>query len=198
MSNLTPIDIKQCTSRDEVLNTCYDAFKSKLFSKDYSPVLFGKCVTVAFKSWILNRHNTFWHISSIDEMEIFDVLPCNNDDSGVFCNENCNSKEFQVTVDSKIRNVCLYRSTRISLITEIFNLADNKDQRVKVWKKYDKASAKWSLCLRFIDRSVDYFILLRIKENKYVLETAYPVFYVNAKKDYDTEYQKYINSQAAE
>ena len=47
--------------------------------------------------------------------------------------------------------------------------------------------------LRYQEEELDYLIVLEKKSEKRVqLITAYPVFFVSAKKDYEKDYQNYI------
>ena len=52
---------------------------------------------------------------------------------------------------------------------------------------------KKRLYLRYQEEELDYLIVLEKKSEKRVqLITAYPVFFVSAKKDYEKDYQNYI------
>jgi hypothetical protein len=49
--------------------------------------------------------------------------------------------------------------------------------------------------LRYQYRHVDYVAVFEDKPNgKYVFITAYPVFYINTKKAFDKDYEKYIST----
>ena len=54
---------------------------------------------------------------------------------------------------------------------------------------------KKRLYLRYQEEELDYLVVLEKKSERRVqLITAYPVFFVSAKKDYEKDYQNYINN----
>ena len=71
-------------------------------------------------------------------------------------------------------------------------LYNENDVRVKYWEKINSKKKK-RLYLRYQEEEVDYLIVFEKKSEKRVqLITAYPIFFVSAKKDYEKDYQNYI------
>ena len=69
---------------------------------------------------------------------------------------------------------------------------NENDVRVKYWEKVNSKKKK-RLYLRYLEEELDYLIVFEKKNEKRVqLITAYPVFFVSAKKDYEEDYQNYI------
>lgn len=72
---------------------------------------------------------------------------------------------------------------------------DGNDVRVKYWEKVNSKKKK-RLYLRYQEEELDYLIVLEKKSEKRVqLITAYPVLFVNTKKDYQN-YIKEIEKEA--
>ncbi len=71
-----------------------------------------------------------------------------------------------------------YRSHCINFVSVMEKVNSNKKKR---------------LYLRYQEEELDYLIVFEKKSEKRVqLITAYPVFFVSAKKDYEKDYQNYI------
>ncbi|MEC0320140.1 hypothetical protein P8791_01865 [Bacillus subtilis] len=161
----------------------------------------GKFIYVNFNSWINNKSEVFWHLISLNKNEKFNILPCNNCISITKCFSNCIENSRKITFKNKdIRNICYYRGIRIHWINEILNLANQGDPDIKIWKLRKKGGRDQTY-IRFINGTVDYVIILdefrkggRLKN--YVLTTAYPVFYINSKVNFDSAYSNYIKSLA--
>ena len=65
------------------------------------------------------------------------------------------------------------------------------DARVKYWEKVNSQKRN-RLYLRYQEDELDYLIVFEAKgEKKVRLITAYPIFFVSAKKDYEKDYQDY-------
>ena len=96
--------------------------------------------------------------------------------------------------DGNVRAKCLYRALRVGWIKEVIELYNENDVRVKYWEKINSKKKK-RLYLRYQEEELDYLIVLEKKSEKRVqLITAYPVFFVSAKKDY----QNYIKETEKE
>ena len=95
-----------------------------------------------------------------------------------------------------VRAKCLYRALRVGWIRDIIELYNVNDMRVKYWKKVNSKKRN-RLYLRYQEEELDYLIVFEEKSEKRVqLITAYPIFFVSAKRDYEKDYQEYIKNLA--
>jgi hypothetical protein len=79
----------------------------------------------------------------------------------------------------------------VGWIREVIELYNANDSRVKYWEKVNSAKRK-RLYIRYQEEEIDYLVVLEDKSEKRVqLITAYPVFFVSAKRDYDADFQNY-------
>lgn len=186
-SELSPlIDISMTKNIDNIIDITYNEFKSKFMIKENRPKLFGKFIYVNFQNWIECKSEMFWHFISLNEIEKFGVFPCENSISDNVCNGNCMNRIKQVSLsDGQIRNICVYRAVRINWIIDIIELANNNSKYIKVWMKGKK------LHVRFQHEDVDYIVIFEMNRNKYRIISAFPIFYINKKKTFDNDYQKY-------
>ena len=91
-----------------------------------------------------------------------------------------------------VRTKCLYRALRVGWIIEIIELYNENDVWVNYWEKVNSKKKK-RLYIHYQEEELDYLIVFEKKSEKRVqLITAYPVFFVSAKKDYEKDYQNYI------
>lgn len=92
------------------------------------------------------------------------------------------------------RAKCIYRAVRVSWIREIIDLYNDGDKRVKYWEKIN-SNKKKRIYLRYQEAELDYIVIFEDKSDKrVVLITGYPVFFISAKKDYESDYQNYIKN----
>ncbi|WP_063095588.1 hypothetical protein [Bacillus amyloliquefaciens] len=197
-----PIDITGMTNHSDIENALYSVFQSKIMDRENRSKFQGKFIYVDCNSWIKNKNEMFWHLISLNEEEKFNVFPCNNCVSATKCFSNCttNARSIHMKNDD-IRNICYYRGIRVHWINEIVHLANNGDPDVRIWRVTKKRGRKQTY-IRFINGAVDYIIVLdeRFKAGElsnYILTTAYPVFYINAKDNFDKAYSKYIQILSA-
>ncbi|AYK67192.1 hypothetical protein D9C11_18380 [Bacillus subtilis subsp. subtilis] len=196
-----PIDITGKTEHSDIEDLLYKIFKREIMDQKNRGEFQGKFIYVNFNSWINNKSEVFWHLISLNKNEKFNILPCNNCISITKCFSNCIENSRKITFKNKdIRNICYYRGIRIHWINEILNLANQGDPDIKIWKLRKKGGRDQTY-IRFINGTVDYVIILdefrkggRLKN--YVLTTAYPVFYINSKVNFDSAYSNYIKSLA--
>ena len=191
MSKLSPIiDIDGCNSIDEIIEISYRDFKSNIMDKVVRPRLFGKLVFIKFDWWIEHKAEMYWHLASLHEKERFNVFPCGNHISENRCNRNCVYQNRQITLkNGQKRYICVYRAIRVNWINDIIELANKKDISVKEWTKDDK------LHLRFQHEDIDYIVIFEIHSKRYQLITAFPVFYINKKMEFDKDYSNYVKSK---
>ena len=80
---------------------------------------------------------------------------------------------------------------RIGWINDIINLYNSEDPRVKYWEKIN-SNKRNRIFLRYEEDEIDYMVVFEDKsKNRVVLITAFPIFFISAKKDYETAYQEY-------
>lgn len=189
---LTPITFDKTLDLSTIFDNCHNRFKETIATKD-RPLFQGMEIYVPL-NWIEHKAEIFWHSASIEQKAKLDIKPCTNDISSAFCSENCISGMEVITMnDGNIRAKCLYRALRVGWIREIIELYNENDVRVKYWEKVNSKKKK-RLYLRYQEEELDYLIVFEKKSEKRVqLITAYPIFFVSAKKDYEKDYQNYIN-----
>lgn len=188
---LTPIDIDKNLELSEMFDACHNKFKETIATKD-RPLFQGMEIYVPLK-WIESKAEIFWHSASIEQKGNLNIKPCTNDLSSAFCSENCILGTDLITMSNGTeRAKCLYRALRVGWISEIIELYNENDTRVKYWEKTN-SNKKKRLYLRYQEEEIDYLIVLEKRSEKKVqLITAYPIFFVSAKKDYEKDYQDYI------
>ncbi|WP_270395870.1 hypothetical protein [Mediterraneibacter massiliensis] len=174
-----------------IFDICHNRFKETITTKD-RPLFQGMEIYVPLK-WIESKAEIFWHSASIEQKAKLDIKPCINDLSSALCPENCILGTDLITMNNgDVRTKCLYRALRVGWIREIIELYNENDVRVKYWEKVN-SKKKNRLYLRYQEEELDYLIVFEKKSEKRVqLITAYPVFFVSAKKDYEKDYQNYI------
>ncbi|MCM3560568.1 hypothetical protein M4D57_18540 [Brevibacillus borstelensis] len=196
----SPIPITNHTTNGEILDYLYSIFKENIMDKAKRPKLFNKFIFINFSKWIDLKSEVFWHLISLNRNERFNILPCNNDVTFMMCPNNCiTPTETVLLSDGSERNVCYYRGTRIHWINEIIELANKSDEDIKTWKKKNiiRGIPVQQLYIRFTHGSVDYVIVFEEKYSQsgdvyqYYFVTAFPVFYISKKLEFDQEYQSY-------
>lgn len=186
-SKLSPIKKVSDEKFEDIIEDAYEVFRTEFMDKEKRPRLFNKFIFIDFKYWFDNKADCFWHLVSLHETERFGVFPCENNISEVVCKENCISKIKQVRIkNNQLRDLCIFRMLRIQWVMDIVKLADKKDENTKVWIKDDK------LHIRYQHEDVDYVVILLNAKNRYQLISAFPVFYINKKKQFDNDYNNYI------
>ncbi|MED3888009.1 hypothetical protein [Priestia aryabhattai] len=199
----SPIYIDKAKNDKELINDLYEDFKKNLMDREKRVKLFNRDIFVDCKNWITYKNEVFWHLISLSENEKFNILPCNNCASGSRCNSNCIEKVDEVTLtNGQKRYICLYRGIRINWVSEIISLANHGDENIKTWKKEIKKGRRdvVQFYIRFTHDAVDYVILFEEKYkngelSRYHFITAFPVFYINKKQEYELDYQLYNREQ---
>ncbi len=196
MSKLIPIDISSLDKIEDIMNKCHDVFKDTMTSKENKPLFKGKEIMVPLK-WLDYKAEIFWHSASIEPKAKLDILPCNNDITSSFCGNNCIMAADSIVINGVEREKCIYRAVRMSWIKPVIEMYNAGDARVKYWEKAH-SNKKNRLYLRYQEEEIDFLIVLEEKsEQRVVFITAYPIFYLSAKKDYEMDYQNYLKRQSA-
>lgn len=193
MAKLEPIKIQKGDSLTDIFNKCHEVFRNTIAAKD-RPLLDGKQIYVPIR-WIENKAEIFWHAASLDQKPELSIKPCNNDMSSSLCEENCVSGSDSIVLgNEESRMKCIYRALRIGWIREIIDMYNARDQRVRYWEKTN-SKKKNRIYLRYIEDEIDYMVVLEDKSsNRVVLITAFPVFFISDKHDYENDYKRYIQS----
>lgn len=196
----------QNESIERNLSYVYQIFNPLFIQQDKRPRFNGKKiyfeVSKSLNGKILPYPEKLMHIVSLEEKNEHTILPCNNDIASNSCYNQCEFSKAHFWFVPLDRNECLYRMARIHWIPEIIELANNQDIRIKVWvekKKNKRGRYAEKTYLRFQDGIVDYVVILghRFKGGNflnYVFESAFPVFIVRSKKQYDQRYSRYIKT----
>ncbi len=178
---------------DESLNIAFDFFNKALNDRNNRPTLFGKNIFIEAHELINAWPVGFWHIVSLEDKHHFKVLPCSNDSNIDLCEQNCNDGIHQITIKygAERRNICLLRASRMPWIVDIVKLADQKDPCVDVWFKPSNGKLSGKLYLRYRHSGADYVVIFSAEKKFYRLISAFPVFYVSEKSDFDKDYATY-------
>lgn len=188
---LVPLNISTTQTTDEIMNVCHNEFKRTLGNKNTRPNLKGKEIFIPIK-WNASKAEIFLHIGSIEPINNIDILPCNNDTVSAVCNSYCVNRSNTIVLSNlEVRVECIYRATRIGWVSEIINLYNSCDPRVKYWEKETKKH-DMRIYLRYQEEEIDYVVVFEKKNNnKVTLITGFPVFYISKKNDYEKDYLKY-------
>ena len=191
---LRPIEIKEEDTLAEFFDRCHEMFKTTIATKNRPT--FGEREIYVPLNWIDRKAEIFWHSASIEQKPRLDIKPCNNDILSAYCDENCVTGLEAIVMDNgDTRAKCIFRAARVGWIREIIIMYNAGDSRVKYWEKIN-SNKKNRLYLRYQEDEIDYLVVLEDKSEKRVtLITAFPVFFISAKKDYEKDYQNYIKSQ---
>lgn len=196
---LQPFVISQGLSVNDVFDNCNEVFKDDFLTKDRRPKLKGRDIYIPISFHSDRKSEVFWHVSSLSSTEVRrpNILPCNNDLTTSMCDENCwTENDVEQMADLSIRIKCLYRASRAIWIKSIVEMYNENDCRVQHWEKTN-SNNKIRIYLRYIEDENDYIVVFEHKsQDRVVFVTAYPVFYMNAKKDFASDYLAYKNRQS--
>lgn len=178
---------------DESMRIAYEYFEAHIFNRVKRPALFEKEVFVEANEIIDDRPVGFWHSVSIEETHHFKNLPCNNDGTMECCKENCVSPFHQVLIKQKTetRNICLYRASRLPWIIDIIKLANRGDPSVQTWLKPGVGKQSKKLYLRYNHYGNDYVIIFSVEKHFFRIISAFPVFYLKEKRDFEKDSKEY-------
>ena len=191
MTKLFPIDISDCQDIDSIMDKCSRIFQNTIAYPYSRPKLKEREIFVSLDQ-IESKAKIFWHIASIEQKNK-DVLPCTNDISVSLCKENCINGLDSIRIANEVREKCIYRATRVNWIKPVLEMYNSTDSRVKYWEKMN-SNKKLRLYLRYQEDGNDYLVIFEHKsEKRVVLITAFPIFYVSCKRDYDKDYKDYEN-----
>ena len=191
MGKLAPIDISDTKDIHQIMDKCHNAFKESMLSKENKNHIENKKVIVPI-SWKEYKAVPFWHAASIDEKVSGklneDDLPCKKDICTTLCECNCLSGNETIVLHSKKRRKCIFRATRVNWISQIIEMYNAADQRVKYWEKTKKKKSR--IHLRYEEKEVDYLVVFENKNEKAVtFITAFPIF-PGEKERFEKEYIK--------
>lgn len=174
------------------MERCHDIFKQTMATKE-RPMFRGREIKFPLH-WIEYKAEIFWHSASIEQKIQLDIMPCNNDISSFYCGKNCIEGKYPITMgNGEVRAKCIYRALRIGWIKELVDLYNEEYPRVKYWEKESVRQNKKRkrLYLRYQEEELDYMVVMEEKDEKRVqFITAYLVFYISAKNDYEKDYLK--------
>ena len=195
MDKLIPIDITGLSKIEDIMQKCHEIFIATMASKENKPKLNDREILVPLK-WLDYKAEIFWHSASIEPKQKLDILPCNNDIASSVCANNCVVATDSIVLNGIEREKCIYRATRVNWIRPVIEMYNNKDTRVKYWEKVHTTNKKNRLYLRYQEKEIDYLIVFEDKSDKRVrFITAYPIFFLSAKNDYESDYQIYQKSK---
>lgn len=194
MAKLKTIDFTGLKDISAIMDKCHIVFKETMANKDNRAKLGEREIAVPL-NWIECKAELFWHAASIEEKAKLDIQPCTNDVASSLCANNCVDAFDSIIMNNGAeREKCIYRAARVGWIREVIDLFNQGDARVKYWEKIN-SNKKNRIYLRYQEEEIDYIVILEDKSDKRViLITAYPVFFISAKKDYENDYQNYLKN----
>jgi len=195
------------TSIEYAVESIYSYFYNNIQEKNKRPLLKGYFIYLNCSRYVQEKNSVFWHLVSLNQNESFNILPCNNCVSGMICPLNCENETTQITLGKTTRNICLYRGIRINWINRIIELTNQNDNSIKTWKVNHiiKNQVSTRRYIRFTHEAVDYLIILEEKYKKnqegknefnfFNFVSAFPVFYINKKREYDDMYNQHLKGK---
>lgn len=174
-----------CNDIELNIAAAFEFFSTQLNNPSQKLCLFGKQVYYEAYEMVDNKIVGFWHLIST-AMTSLSVLPCNNDVSFEYCDENCIKLLRLVEIKNKgeTRAICLYRLSHLPWIMDVIKLANDKSSFVACWvEKGDHNRSK--LYVRYKKGTADYVLIFSNEKKYYRLLTAYPVFMVRDRKKFD-------------
>ncbi|MCM3620530.1 hypothetical protein M3936_23530 [Sutcliffiella horikoshii] len=195
-----PLEISTPKNISDTLDELYLFFKDNILDRDKRIKLFGKDIFIdcGKGKWIRGKNEVFWHLTSLKKREKFNVLPCSNCKSSSICPQNCLEPTIEVMLSNgEKRNICIYRGRRINWFIDVVRMANEKDENVQTWRE-NLGQGKFKLFLRFRHQSGDYVVIFEEKWRRkeliqYRLLSAFPVFYINKKREFDKKFREYQN-----
>lgn len=191
MSKLLPVSLSITDSPESIFDKCHESFKETIATKD-RPFLAEKEIVVPLY-WVDGKAELFWHIASIEEKPNLDIKPCVNDIASVLCDGNCilANDSIYLPTRKEWREKCIYRAVRARWIRDIVDLYNNNDSRVTYWEKeHPKKIVR--LYLRYQEDEIDYAVVFEQKsEKRVILISAFPIFFMSKKKDFDKDFADY-------
>ncbi len=175
------------------IDRAYSYFSEHINNRENRPTLYDKNIYVEAHEIIDERPSGFWHIISLEEKHKFwKFLPCNNESAMSKCNQNCNNgnNSIEIKYGSECRNLCLYRASRIHWVVEIIELANKMDSDLQVWLKPGNNNSN-KLYLRYNKEGADFVVIFSAEKKFYRLISAFPVFYLSEKENFEKEYALY-------
>ena len=192
-NTLSPI-LQLSNDLNSSIDIAYKYFADNIGNRAKRPALFEKEVFIECGEKIDDRPVGFWHMVSIEEKHGFeDLLPCTNDQSLSWCDQNCNTNQHQVAIKygQEKRNLCLYRAARLPWILDIIKFANRDDPAVQVWLVPGGSKKSDKLYLRYNQKGNDYLLVFSVEKHYYRLISSFPVFYLREKKTLTENYQTY-------
>lgn len=202
------IDESYLEKSQEIFNEAYSKLEKFLYkSKTEDEIIFndlkinGKRLFIDGRESIDEKIIPFWHLASQGKDELkYDMYPCENHELKKICVSKCEFDiEYNFLKDID-RTPCIYRASKIQTFIDIIKLYNENpdDSRIQKWTKKEKDGKH--LKIRFIDKEIDYIIIMKVNYNKdmtdisqYRLITAYPVIMKSYKRRFDREYQENRN-----
>ncbi len=206
--SLSDILIFDESNLEDNMRYVFNLFNEKFINKTNRPRYNGNFIYFetnrALHGRTLPYPEKLMHIISNDIRDELDVLPCTNDPASLICNTQCSIRLANIDFHMIDRQECYFRMSRIHWIPEIINLANLNYSFVKTWeeeknlKQRGKNKKVTKTFIRYQNGLIDYLIILRNREKEgqlsnYIFETAFPVFFKRAKKQYDKSYNKSLS-----
>lgn len=178
---------------EKAIGEAFKYFQENINNSQKRPTLFDKSIFIEANEIIDDKPQGFWHIISLETKHQFKVLPCVNDCTIDICNQNCINGQRKVKIKhgTEERNICLLRASRLPWVVDIINLANKDNSQIKMWLKENKNYNNQKLYIRYTCGGADYVVILSVEKHFYRLISAYPVFYIKDKKDFEKDYTEY-------
>lgn len=195
------------TNINEKLKQEYDYLYNTFLNEELRPKLKGEFIFIK-NEFIAGMYERFLHSISLEDKQYYKgVLPCNNEETSIYCITKCKIQNASFIFQNLKRVECLYRLSRIHWIPEIIDYANNENGNIRIWRneKKDKTNDKWVMkrYLRYKNKLADFVIIFneiydKAKKDKFKFldfRTAYPIFLPRDKVQFDKEYFHYIKSK---
>lgn len=200
-------------TQDELLAAYFDNLYNCFIKKDVKPSLKGcsiyynlnkknDSITYKFPPIFLHSISFSNKDTDYEEKSSFDILPCNNDQALLLCQNNCKMSDNDLPDFAFLdRYFCYYRLSRVHWIKDVIAYANKDNSNIKIWtkeKKNQKGKKFTTYFVRYCDKLDDFVVIFIKRNNMLYFQTAYPVILRRAKRSFDKDYEKYINKKTGE
>lgn len=176
--------------------------KDEFFNKEKRYKLKNKFIYIDMKksSWIEDLPERYWHLITFEYNMEYSMYPCSDLEDENICKQNKERCGINLCTPSyskylEDRIECMYRLRRVNRINTVILLANNNDDRIKLWRKKDRNNSCDKVFIRYKDSISDYVVILLDLGKLYQFVTAYPVTHKKTRQDFDRDYKRYIENE---
>lgn len=195
-------EFKDCFLDKESRPTYKGKFIFFNMDREYSYLKDGERINLT-----LSKPERFLHIVSLSHNDKYTSDPCYNDNSIMLCKNECSIRKALYEFKILRRTECYYRLLRIHRISEVINLANNKNEDIQEWIEEERVNKRCSdgrvrviktrkYFIRYNHKRDDYIVILKEDKRrgeiyKFDFITAFPLFSREKKQEFNNKYSSY-------